>query len=60
MTTPKDEPEPNRDEYWLSELRNERQRHKEATQKLSGSYLGFIAFIVVIIIGVIMGNAESY
>ena len=60
MNTSGNEPEPNRDEYWLNELQNERQRHKEAVNKQSSSYLGLIAFIVVIIVAVIMGNAESY
>ena len=54
------QPEPNEKEFWIEQLREERQRHKEEKEKQSGFYIGIIAFIVLIVVGVIMGNAESY
>jgi len=54
------QPMPDEKEYWIEQIREERQRHKEDKEKQSGFYLGMIALIVVILVGVIMGNAESY
>ena len=54
------QPMPNEKEFWIEQIREERQRHKDDKEKQSGFYFGMIALIVVIIVGVIMGNAESY
>jgi hypothetical protein len=54
------QPLPDEKEFWIEQIREERLRHKEEKEKQSGFYLGMIALIVVIIVGVMMGNAESY
>lgn len=53
-------PAPDETDYWLGELQAQRENHKRALEVQKSSYIAIIALIILLILGVIITNAESY